>query len=119
MMTNERQRPFKLRPNAWLSGPDPLRHLQYHKWLQQRNQANFRGEPWSLSFESFVDKWTEHWHKRGRGADDYCMTREDPDGEWDEVNTVVITRAEHFQQHRQRQYELGHTRGYKKNGKNL
>lgn len=114
-----RQRPFKLRPKAWISGPDPVLHVKYHKWLQQRNQANYRKEEWNLSFESFVLKWSEHWHKRGRTPEDYCMTRNDIDGAWDDVNTIVITRAEHFQMHRKRQIELGQTRGYKKRGKNL
>jgi hypothetical protein len=107
----------KLRPKAWVSGPDYDRHIKYRKWLQQKNQANFRRETWELTFESFIDKWTEHWDERGRNLEDYCMTRHDVEGAWDDVNTIVIKRKEHFQMHRKRQTELGQVRGYKKNGK--
>jgi hypothetical protein len=116
MTTKPRQRPFKLRPKAWITGPDPVLHIKYRKWLQQKNQANFRGETWELTFESFVDKWTEHWHERGRTPEDYCMTRHDIEGPWDDVNTIVIKRLEHFRLHRERQTQLGQVKGYKNKG---
>lgn len=102
------------RPHTWVSGPDPIVHKKYLTWLQQRNQANFRGETWELTFESWCEKWEEHWHLRGRQKDDYCMTRHDVEGPWDDVNTIVITRKEHHSRHMARQHQLGKTRGYKK-----
>jgi hypothetical protein len=101
-------------PHRWVSGPDPLKHKQYLTWLQQRNQAQFRGESWDLSFETWLDMWGELWEQRGRGRDQYCMTREDPDGAWDKDNTIVILRKEHLLRHRARQIALGQTKGYKK-----
>ena len=104
----------KLRPHVWVSGPDPLRHKQYRVWLQQRNQANFRGETWELTFESWLDKWQEHWPLRGRQKGEYCMTRYDIEGPWDDVNAVIMSREEHHARHMARQHALGKTRGYRK-----
>lgn len=104
----------KLRPHVWVSGPDPIIHKKYLTWLQQRNQARFRGEEWDLSFEKWSEMWEEHWFNRGRASENYCMTREDPDGPWDETNTIVITRLEQLRRHRERQTLLGQTTGYRK-----
>lgn len=105
---------LKPRPHVWVSGPDPLVHKMYLTWLQQKNQANFRKENWTLSFEVWSEMWSEHWNNRGRHSDQYCMTREDLDGPWDETNTIVITRKEQLQRHRARQVAQGKTTGYKK-----
>ena len=83
------------RPHTWQSGPDPIRHRQFHQWGQMRNQAQYRGEAWSLTFEDFVRMWGELWHSRGRTRGSYCMTRDDYEKGWDTHNTVVITRQEH------------------------
>lgn len=104
----------KPRPHTWITGPDPILHEQYLTWLQQRNQARFRGETWELTFESWLDKWKDHWHLRGRKRGDFCMTRYDVEGPWDDVNAVIMSRAEHHTRHMTRQHELGKTRGYKK-----
>lgn len=102
------------RPNAWITGPDPLRHKQYRVWLQQRNQAQFRKEEWDLPFEDWLELWGDLWHKRGRHSDQYCMTRADFDLPWDKTNAIIVTRREHCLAHRQRQCELGKLKGYKK-----
>jgi hypothetical protein len=108
----------KPRPNAWITGPDPVLHKKYLTWLQQRNQARWRGETWELTFESWCDKWKDLWENRGRERGDYCMTRHDIDGPWDDVNSVIMTRKEHNLRHVQRQYQLGKTRGYKQRRQN-
>ena len=97
-------------PNAWVSGPDPLRHQQYLVWLQQRNQAQFRKEPWNLAFDDWLVLWGDLWSKRGRGRDDYCMTRQDPEAAWCKHNAVVITRRQHFLDHRDKQVESNRRR---------
>jgi hypothetical protein len=84
------------RPNAWRSGPDPLDHAQYRTWIQARNQANFRGEGWTVTFTEFQELWREHWAHKGRGSNDYCMTRSDVEGAWELGNVEVIPRHEHF-----------------------
>lgn len=101
-------------PHRWVTGPDPLRHEQYQVWLQQRNQANFRGEGWDLPFDDWLTLWGDKWSLRGRQKDDYCMTRKNASLAWDTTNAIIVTRQEHMANHRQRNYELGKTRGYRR-----
>ena len=93
----------KTYPHRWASGPDPHLHEMYPYFVQQRNQANYRNESWELTFAQWADMWQPHWQQRGRERDDYCMTRLDPELDWTLDNTVVMTRKEHCQRHRQRQ----------------
>jgi len=93
------------RPQCWVSGPDPETHRKYRAWIQQKNQAQWRGESWYLSFEEWQLKWQEHWHQRGRRRSDYCMVRTDPEGDWSWPNVEVIERSEHCQRHRDRQMQ--------------
>ena len=83
------------RPYRWCTGPDLLTHLQYRAFVQQRNQAVFRQEPWQLTLEEYQDLWRDHWAERGRTRDSYMMTRVNPDRPWSWANTVVITRQQH------------------------
>ena len=83
------------RPNLWVSGPDPETHRKYQAWVQQRNQAKWRGETWNLTFDQWNRLWGELWHSRGRERGCYCMTRRDHEGEWDMQNAQVITREQH------------------------
>jgi hypothetical protein len=64
-------------------------------WLQQRNQANWREEGWSIDFEDWCRLWAEHWPLRGRRRGDYCMTRVDWSLPWTLDNVQVVTRSEH------------------------
>lgn len=84
------------RPHVWVSGPDEYRHTMYMPWLKAKAQANFRGETWKLTFDEFYSLWKDDWSKRGRKAEDMCMTRNDPNGAWDYKNTLIITRHEHL-----------------------
>lgn len=83
------------RPNAWVSGTDLELHKKYRAFIQQRNQANFRGESWQLTFEQWQELWGELWHQRGRDQGCYCMTRDQWDKPWDTTNSIIITRSEH------------------------
>ena len=83
------------RPQVWVTGPDPVRHKKYMTWLQQRNQANWREEGWSIDFEDWCRLWAEHWPLRGRRRGDYCMTRVDWSLPWTLDNVQVVTRSEH------------------------
>jgi hypothetical protein len=97
----------KIYPHTWVSGPDPVRHEQHRVWTQQRNQALWRKEEWNLDFETWIIMWGELWYNRGRGREDYCMTRLDHDLPWDKDNAVVVTRKQHLKQHRDRCMSLG------------
>ena len=83
------------RPHVWKSGPDPIEHRKYLNWLQQRAQARFRGEEWHLDFETWKEIWGGDWHNKGRGSDNYCMTRQDDQGAWAKDNVEIVTRREH------------------------
>jgi len=83
-------------PNRWRSGPDPVAHAQYRCWIQAKNQANFRGESWTITFEDYQSLWREHWVHKGRTRNDYCMTRTDDEGAWSLGNVEVLPRYEHF-----------------------
>ena len=85
------------RPQVWLSGPDPTRHEQHKAWRQQKNQAQFRGETWLLSFDDWISTWGLLWPRRGRTVDCYCMTRRDWELPWTPDNVHVITREQHAQ----------------------
>lgn len=108
-------------PDRWRSGPDPVRRQKYLQWLQQRNQAQWRGELWELSFDDWLTVWGDQYEQRGRGAEDFCMTREDPDLAWDKTNAIILTRREHYQRNQQMavhtRMKKPKYRGYLKNGK--
>jgi hypothetical protein len=59
-------------------------------------QANYRRELWMLSFEEFQMLWMGFWERKGRGIDDYCLTREDPNGAWIMGNVECIPWHEHL-----------------------
>lgn len=80
-------------PHVWKSGPDPLRHEQYQKWLQQRNQAQWRGEEWELTFEQWLAAWGDNYHLRGRETGQYSMTRINRTLGWSHDNVMLIERT--------------------------
>lgn len=100
------------RPQRWVTGPDPELHRRYRHFQQQRNQANFRGEPWDITFEQWCELWGDLWHSRGRERGSMCMTRRDWYGGWTLDNVVVITREEHARQQRDHQVR-GFRSGYR------
>jgi hypothetical protein len=71
-------------------------HKQYICWLQMKAQANYRKELWMLSFEEYQTIWQGRWDQKGRGIDDFCLTREDQKGAWVWGNVLCIPRHEHL-----------------------
>lgn len=106
-------------PNRWITGPDPVRHKQYRVWLQQRNQANFRGEQWDIDFDDWLKLWGDRWELRGRERTHYCMSRKDYSGPWSLDNVEIIIRSEHIKRHHTYCQENGMTWGYKKRKLNV
>lgn len=86
-----------VRPHIWKAGPDPVLHKKYLTWLQQRNQAQYREEGWTISFEDWVRAWdaSGHWEERGRVKGTWCMTRKDWSTPWTVDNIQIITREDH------------------------
>jgi hypothetical protein len=85
------------RPKTWVSGPDPAEHQRYRVFMQQRNQAQWREEGWTISFETWKRMWADsgQWLNRGRERGCYCMTRLDWSLPWTADNTVIVTREHH------------------------
>lgn len=86
-----------VRPHIWKAGPDPVLHKKYLTWLQQRNQAQYREEGWTISFEEWVQVWdaSGQWLNRGRVKGTWCMTRRDWGLPWSLDNIEIVTREEH------------------------
>jgi len=86
-----------VRPQTWVTGPDPVEHKKYRVFVQQKNQAQWRDEGWTISFEDWKRLWREsgQWENRGRERGCYCMTRLDWSTSWTLDNVVIITREEH------------------------
>jgi hypothetical protein len=59
-------------------------------------QASYRKELWMLTFPEFQQLWLGMWERKGRGIDNYCLTREDPEGAWVMGNVACLPRHEHF-----------------------
>ena len=85
------------RPQTWKTGPDPVEHKKYRVYIQQRNQAQWREEGWTISYEAWKDLWAEsgQWDNRGRERGCYCMTRTDWSLPWTLDNVVIVTREQH------------------------
>jgi hypothetical protein len=93
-----------IRPHTWkVQGEIP--HQQNISWLRAQAQARFRNEVWLLDFDDFQRLWAGLWQFRGRGSEDYVMTRDDHQGAWVLGNVSVTRRYEYLK--RQREY-----RGY-------
>lgn len=85
------------RPQVWRSGPDPVEHKKYQVFIQQKNQAQWREEGWTISFEEWKDLWhaSGQWLNRGRERGCWCMSRRDWSLPWTPDNVAVITREQH------------------------
>jgi hypothetical protein len=83
------------RPNTWkVQGQIP--HQQHIAWQKMKAQAKFREEEFLLTFEDFQWLWQTSWDVRGRASEQYCLTREDPEGAWVLGNVVCVTRKEYL-----------------------
>ena len=96
-MTYRKTKRPNTQPKRWCTGPDLRTHVQYRAYVQQRNQAVFREEGWTVTFAEYQDLWREHWEQRGRTSESYMMTRANPDRPWSWANCIVITRQQHGQ----------------------
>ena len=79
------------RPHVWVTGPDPEEHKKYRVFIQQRNQANYRLETWTITFEEWWDIWEKsgHWDQRGCKQGQYCMSRIGDQGEYSSTNVFI------------------------------
>ena len=82
------------RPHTWVVGPDPIRHAKHVAFLRSRAQANYRNEPWDMSFEDYEAAWGDSWHLRGRRADCLQLVRVDHTLAWSLNNVRLVDRTE-------------------------
>ena len=84
-------------PESWKSGPDPLKHEKYYAWLKHRSQARYRKEDYDITWEQWEQLWSDgDFELRGRGKDDLCLSRKDPNQSWSVDNCQVVTRSSHL-----------------------
>lgn len=83
------------RPHCWSHGADPLLRAQGRGYSVAAAQARLRREPFELSFADYCAAWGGHWARRGRRAQDLCLTRRDAARPWRLDNVCLMTRAEH------------------------
>jgi hypothetical protein len=95
-------KPRKMFPNNWISGPDILTHDMYYAWHKHRAQANFRKEPYHLTWDDWQKIWANpiDFQNRGRRPEDLTLTRIDDDGDWTMANVMVTTRLEQLRKAR-------------------
>ena len=70
------------------------------KFQSQRWRAQQRGITWKLTFEEWFEIWINsgYWDQRGRGANDYCMSRYGDIGAYEVGNVFIQTNAENIKQ---------------------
>lgn len=84
-----------VRPERWISGPDPIEHDKYYAWLKHKAQARFRKEDHSLTWEDWQELWSgDTWLERGRSMDSLVLRRIDRDLGWHIYNVMVLTRRQ-------------------------
>lgn len=65
-------------------------------YYQQMRNALTRGIGWEITFPEWWRVWQEsgHWDARGRGASNYCMSRERDEGPYRLGNVKIITNLD-------------------------
>ena len=71
---------------------NPLRR-QRIAFQQQREQAQWRGEPWEITWEQWWALWQPLWPQRGRCRGELCMRRLDRLQPWHILNVEIVDRV--------------------------
>jgi hypothetical protein len=68
-----------------------INHVYRHKFHVQKNMAATRGVVWDLTFDEWFKIWTDsnHLEDRGRGKDQYCMSRYGDVGPYSVSNVFI------------------------------
>jgi hypothetical protein len=65
---------------------------QQLKFQRARAQARSRDETWNLEFEPWLAAWQGRIDESGRGQNDWCLLRKDPDQPWQADNLLTARR---------------------------
>lgn len=88
------QPPKREYPKLW-KYPTRMLREQALAFSRMRSQARFRKQEWLLTLEEFNSIWTaDLWQRRGRSADDLCMSRRDLTGPWTRENIIIESRVD-------------------------
>lgn len=66
----------------------------YYAYLRLKSQSHYRGEPFNLTKEEFMEVWKDKIHLKGRAKGQLRMTRIDRTQPWDINNIIVGTQKE-------------------------
>ena len=80
-----------------------LAKLRYSQQkAQAKNRLDKNGDPilWKLSFEEWCDIWIQSgkWDQRGRGGNNYCMSRCNDIGHYEVSNVIIITNSQNVKE---------------------
>ena len=93
-----RGRPSPLRgrtfPNKWAAGPDPALRPIWRKWLVAKNQARFRNEEWSLTWEQYLQMIAQTQGNWGRHKGALNLARVDHRLGWHSHNVILKNRSD-------------------------
>ena len=91
-------RPSPLRgrtfPHLWAAGPNPELRPIWRKWLLARNQARFRSEEWSLTWEQYLHFIKQTGGRWGRQRGCHNIARIDHRLGWHMNNVTLKSRSE-------------------------
>lgn len=63
-----------------------------HAFQTQHNGAKEREIAWEITFDEWWAIWKDHFHMRGRGANDLCMARQGDTGPYKVGNVYLTTK---------------------------
>lgn len=93
-----RGRPSPLRgrsyPHLWAAGPNPALRIIWRKWLVAKNQARFRNEEWSLTWDQYRNLIQQTAGKWGRQCGCYNISRTDRRLGWHIDNVTLVQRSD-------------------------
>lgn len=69
-------------------------------YVQQRKRARQRGIVFSLTFEEFLAIWGDMFAHRGKGSDQFCMSRIGDSGPYAVGNVRIVTTATNLREAR-------------------
>jgi len=76
-----------------------MARCEYRKaYTQQKSNAKRRGLEMCMTFDEWKDVWVQSdlWDQRGRGADKYCMCRNNDEGHYEIDNVFIGLNADNI-----------------------
>lgn len=95
------EKPRRVNPERWLSGPTEWDRELFYAWHKHRSQARYRREPYELTYADWRLLWQDpaQWAQRGRARDAVVLTRRDTTEPWSRDNVEIISRLEQLRRH--------------------